>query len=360
MMLESTVSASSGKEDDYGNDAEFTGPRPHDQRHEIRLYRTRKERREVGLQRSVTPWLRFSGLAELEATQERFRYVDSIDSNSQSEQSLNLQLGLEATPLSWLKGELIIEYDTAPDEFFVEELTMAAEIDSWELVAGKQYLPFGKYFSNFVTRPIVEIGETQEYTVNLSYNHGDRLNLQAAAYQGVARQIDSDDRIDWAFSLDAVLDERLGAGISYLSDLGDAGGRLLEDRGNRFSTKIPGLSGYVIWIGNRFDTTFEVIAAERGFTELDTDRDQPLAWNLELAANISAKFDIALRAEGSRELEGFPKTQYGIALSLSLYPRATMTFELLRGRFTENLANDDNDNPFHSVTTIGAQFSFAF
>lgn len=137
-------------------------------------------------------------------------------------------------------------------------------------------------------------------------------------------------------------------------------GRLLEDENNRFARKVPGLSGYLVWVGNRFDITVEFVAAERSFAEFETDRNQPLAWNFELAVNANPKLDIAFRVEGSQELAGFPTTQYGLATNLSLHPRATLTFELLRGKFTNNLAIDDDDNPFNNVTTVGAQLSVAF
>jgi hypothetical protein len=157
-----------------------------------------------------------------------------------------------------------------------------------------------------------------------------------------------------------VIQERLGVGVSYLTDLGDAGGRLLEDVDNRFVRKVPGLSAYAIWIGDGFETTFEITGAQRSFEELDSDRDQPLAWNVELALFIHPKAELDFRLEGSRMIEGFPKIQWGIATTMQLHRRSTLTLELLQGDFELGLAADDDDNPFTDVTTIGAQLAIAF
>ena len=277
---------------------------------QVRLYRTRSERREAGLQHQLAPWLTFSGLAELEAIGETFSVEDQPENVRDSESVAAIQLGLIATPLDWLEGELVPEDDSQGDKIFVEEATISADVGDWELLAGKQYLPFGQYFSSFITGPILELGETQETAATLTYDFEDRIEFSASIYEGVARRSDeSDNGIDWAFALSGVIHERLGVGVSYLTDLGDAGGRLLEDVDNRFVRKVPGLSAYAIWIGDGFETTFEITGAQRSFEELDSDRDQPLAWNVELALFIHPKAELDFRLEGSRQIEGFPKIQ---------------------------------------------------
>jgi len=156
------------------------------------------------------------------------------------------------------------------------------------------------------------------------------------------------------------LHQRLGVGVSYLTDLGDAGGRVLENVDNRFVRKVPGLSAFAIWIGDSFETTFEIIGAQRSFEELDSDRDRPLAWNIELALFVHPNAELNFRLEGSRQIEGFPKTQWGVATNIQLHRRATLTLEILQGEFQRGLAADDDDNPFSDVATVGAQLSIAF
>lgn len=326
-----------------------------------RLYRTRSERREAGLDREITPWLRFSGLAELEAIGETFSVEDADEGFTETEEVAVIQLGLVAEPLDWLAGELILEYDSQPNEVFVEEAIISVDIGDWELAVGKQYLPFGAYYSNFLTGPILEIGETQETAAILTWDHEDRVEFSASVYEGVARRQDEGDNgIDYAFALNGIIHERLGVGISYLTDLGDADGRLLEDLDNRFASKVAGLSAYAIWIGDSFESTFEILGAQKRFEDLDNDRDRPLAWNLELALFAHPRAEINFRLEGSRQIEGFPETQWGVATNIQLHRRAFLTLEILNGQYKRGLALDDDENSLRTVTTIGAQLAIAF
>ena len=326
-----------------------------------RLYRTRSERREAGLDREITPWLRFSGLVELEAIGETFAVEESDENLTATEEVAVVQLGLVAEPLDWLAGELILEYDSEANGVFVEEAILSADIGDWELSVGRQYLPFGVYYSNFITGPILEIGETQEDAAILSWDHEDRLELSASVYKGIARRQDeSDNGLDYTLALNGVIHERLGIGVSYLTDLGDADGRLLEEQDNRFLNKVAGLSASAIWIGDSFESTFEVLGAQKRFEDLDGDRDRPLAWNLELALFIHLGAELNFRLEGSRQIAGFPKTQWGVATNIQLHQRAFLTLELLRGDYRRGLAVDDEDSPLRTVTTIGAQLAIAF
>lgn len=336
------------------------------ERDKVRLYHTREERREAGLHRNLTPWLTFSGLAELEARRGTFGFADGSGDLVEKESDGNLQIGLDLHPLEGLIGELVLEYEAdferGVDELFVEEATVAFERGPWELLAGRQYLPFGQYFSNFPTGPILELGETLEDALTLTYEFGGGASeVSASVYQGVADQIDSDGQgIDWTLAVELVPHQRLGLGASFLTDLGDAGGRLLADRDNRFVSKVPGLSAYLIWIGDELESTFEVVAAQRSFEGLAPDRDRPLAWNLELSVEALPTVALAVRVEGSRELEAFPEIQYGIASTILLHKNATLTLEYLHGTYKNDLATDDDGEPFQDVTRIGAQISIAF
>jgi hypothetical protein len=327
----------------------------------VRLYRTREEKREAGLHRQLTPWLTLSGLVELESTKNRFSVAHNADVIRVEDHAMTVQAGLIATPLKGANAELILEYDTDTDRVKTEEFTIGAESDPWELAVGKQYLPFGEYFSRFVTGPIIEFGETRDTAATLTYDFSDRLDLSMSVYQGVAGESDGNDRgLDWAFALEAWPQQNLALGLSYLTDLADADSRLLADNDNHYVRKVPGVSGYLLWIDKHFELTFEALAATRSFVELETDRDQPWAWNLELALFPHKRFDLALRIEGSRELEDEPHLQYGAAVTVLVHRYVTLTLEYLHGRYDDNLATDDNDNPLGHVNRFGAQLSVAF
>lgn len=327
----------------------------------VRLYRTRAEKREAGLHRQLTPWLTLSGLVELEGERVRLSAERNADVRRVEETEMTLQLGWIATPLEIANAELILEYDTFTDRVKTEEFTLGAESDTWEFVVGKQYLPFGEYFSRFVTGPIIEFGETRELAATLAHDFSDRLDLSVSVYHGVAGEVERDDRgLDWAFAMEAWPRDNLALGLSYLTDMADTDSRLLDDNDNRFIRKVQGVSGYLLWIDRRFEITFEALAATRSFAELEVDRNRPWAWNLELGLFFHHLFDLALRVEGSRELVDEPQLQYGAAVTLLLHRYVTLTLEYLHGDFEGDLATDDDGNRLDDVNRFGAQLSVAF
>jgi hypothetical protein len=50
----------------------------------------------------------------------------------------------------------------------------------------------------------------------------------------------------------------------------------------------------------------------------------------------------------------------GVAATILLHPRATLTLEFLEGKYRRGLAADDEDNPFSEVSTVGAQIAVLF
>ncbi len=327
-----------------------------------RLYRTREEQREAGLERRITPWLTASGLVEFELLYQDFDAKGGASDDTGRDDSAAVQLGLVATPWELSKAELILEYDTDDDKLKTEEAVLGLETGPWELLVGKQYLPFGVYFSNFVSGPLVEFGETQagEAAV-LAYGPGDALDLSLFAYRGRARGAgDNAGRWDWGLATEFWFNRAWSLGVSYQSDLADADSRPLEDDDDRYDRRVAGVSGYVLWAGEEFEATLEGLAATGSFRELDNDRNRPRAWNAELAYVGYARFDIALRFEGSRELEDEPLYQFGAAATWRMGRRASLTVEYLHGEFSGKLASNNDDEPYDHVDRVGAMLSVAF
>ena len=323
------------------------------------LYRTREERREAGIEYRLTPWLTASGLLEWEAVRERLSGAGVEQTEDESE--VVAELELVAEPLEMLKGEAVLEFDTATQKLIADEAIVAVENGPWELEVGKLYLPFGIFYSYFAAGPLIEFGETRVDGATLTYDLDDRVELAASVYQGRAREAETDSRdVDGALSIRGWPTDWLSAGVSYMGNLASADGRLLEDEGNRFVRKVPGLSGYLLWTEDDYELSVEVLGATRSFEELDADRNQPFAWNVEFAYSIGPRLDWALRIEGSEELEDEPELQYGMAINARLHTQVFLTLEFLHGRFEEGLATDDDDNPLDDVNRIGMLLSIAF
>jgi hypothetical protein len=339
---------------------------PEDER--VRIYRTPQERREAGLKRELTDWLALSGLVELEYNFQRFSVSDTSNHTHNDDLDAFLQLGLEVSPFTWMTAELIYQFATdsfsnwgSSDRHTLDEATVSLEASDFDLVAGKQYLPFGVYFSSFVSNPILEFGETRDWGVTLSYVPDDRLDFSAFAYNGQAKEVESKGASwDWGVAAEVSPSEYISFGVSYLSDLADSQEGLLDDFDDRYETRVDALSAFAIIEYDRFVLTGELVSALDSFEELDSDRDKPRAWNVELAFYPEGNFEWALRLEGSDELEDAPRLQGGASVAWRVTKNASITLEYLRGSFEQGLAEDDDERELDKVHQIGALMSLEF
>jgi hypothetical protein len=326
----------------------------------IRSPRTNAERREEGFTHEITPWLAGSMLVDLEWRRDDFSTRNGNDDTFR-ERSTTFQLGLIAAPWEYLQGELSFEYDTATKNWITDEAFILLEIEDWELMGGKLYTPFGEYISHFPSGPLLEFGETQTRGISLAYSPGDLMELSLTAYRGQAREVgDHSSRLDWTAAIAATIDDRYIFGLSYQSDLADANSSLVADTNNRYQRKVDAASGYFIWLADDFEVSFEVLGALDSFRELESDRDQPLAWNLEFTHFIDSDFEWALRAEGSRELEDEPEWQLGTALTWHVNHNISCSIEYLHGHFKKGMATNDADESYDHVDRIGVQISVGF
>jgi hypothetical protein len=325
-----------------------------------RLYTTREEKREAGIKHRITPWLIASGLAEFEWNWERLNLDNTDKGNISRDTAANVQVSFFITPFDWIKSEIITEYDADINQFRIDEAELAFEYNSWELAIGKLFLPFGNYISHFANGPIIEFGETSDYTATLTYNYKDKLDISVSAYRSRGRQINSDNRLDWSAGIEAWPTDDLSFGISFITDLADSDVRLLADNNNRYENKVPAISGYLLWVSENYEISLEALGALESFRELDRDRDQPWAFNLEFAHFLTPKMDWAFRIEGSQELEDAPELQLGIAVNYRLYQNVALTVEALHGYFKDTIATDHNGKSYDTVDTLGAQISIGF
>jgi hypothetical protein len=326
-----------------------------------RFYITNAERREAGRKYTLTSWLTAAALLEVEWQSESFRRARGSATDRLAETTATVQVGLVAGPWHDLKAEAVLEYDSGADETVADEAFISAEVEAWEVEAGRLYTPLGIYFSHYVSGPLLEFAESRVAGVGLSYAAAERLELKLMGYRGDARPADGgSDGVDWAASLEARLGPGWLLGVSYQSDLADSEEAFLADDDDRYARRVGAAGGYAAWTGPGFDVSLEMMGALRSFRERDRDRDQPFAWNLELAHFAHERFDWALRWEGSRELEDAPHHQVGIAVTWRPVEHASLTVEYLYGWFEGSLATDDEDERYSSVGRVGAMLSVAF
>lgn len=330
---------------------------------DVRLYRTREEQRDAGLKRALTPWLTLSGLAEIELADEDFDARGSESDDSARESSASLQLGFLLTPLPVLQLELIAEYDSERDRVLADEAFVSLERHPWELSLGRQYTPFGVYFSNFASGPLLEFGETQAKTAaTLAWGPNDDLDILFTLYNGRSRKLGGKSpEWNWAIAAETWLSDNWALGMSFQSDLSDADTRLLEEVDDRYTRRVAGAGVYLLWVSQRFEISAEALGATDSFDALAADRNRPWAWNLEVAHFIpDSNFELAFRIEGSEELEDAPRYQFGSALTWRAQKHTSLTLEYLHGEFSGALFTNENDQPYDHVDRIGALLSVEF
>ncbi len=326
-----------------------------------RLYTTRQERREAGIKHEIADWLSVSGLLELEQIDKRFSLADFSNQPRQDDSSATLQLGAEANPLPWMKGEAIYEYDSAEGKHTLDEAGVSFQRGDFELEMGKLYVPFGEYYSHFVSGPLIEFGETRGKGAVLSYGRGDRLDISAFLYHGRASTHGSrNSNVDWGLAVSGSPNELITFDAGFISDLADSKDALLSDEGNRYERRIPGITAGVVFEFEELEVTAEAVSTLGSFREFEADRDAPFAWNVEAAFDLASSVELALRLEGSDELEDEPRYQGGLALTWRARQWATLTAEYLFGVYRQGFASDSEERELKNVHEAGLQLSLAF
>ncbi len=344
--------------DEHEEDAEAES-----QQHSARIYRNPEERREAGLGRHVTEWLEVRGLVELEDTEKEIVLVNDREVTENERPVLTLQLGLDFTISEWLTAELIFEAesDGKRDTTVLDEGFLSAEIDEWGLELGRQTVPFGEYYSHFVSGPLLEFGETTAETLIVDYTFDDAFELAGFVFESKAdRQGDSDD-LDWGARLEyASDDENVIVGASYLSDLAESDERLLREFNDQFQRRVPAWNAYALVGLDRFEITAELLRATKEFTELEAPFDKPSSYNVELAYSLNDSLQVATRYERIDEIEDEPAQRYGVAVTWALNKFCIISVDALFGKFKTGFAFDDDDIELSRTREFGIQLSAEF
>ena len=116
----------------------------------------------------ITEWVTLSGLIEVEAG---FESSDLNDSDNSDITLATVELGIEARPLDWTTGFLLLLYEEDETELDVDEgyITLgASDTIPYYLTAGKFYVPFGTFETMMISDPItLDLAETNETAVQV-------------------------------------------------------------------------------------------------------------------------------------------------------------------------------------------------
>ena len=334
-----------------------------------RIYRSPEERRDAGLGRQVTDWLQVSGLIEVSKMYQESDFGDGGKLNEYDRPVTSLQLGFNFSFNDWLSAEFIYdaEYDFEARE---SENQLQAEWDEgffeislgeWGLKAGRQYVPFGEYYSHFVTGPILEFGETRGDGIVVDYSFNDMLEISGFVFDSDVVMQNRNGDLDWGASLEWVsLDEAIRTGIGYLSDLAESDEKFLGENNNRYERRISAWNAYMLLGFDQFEVTAEYLQANSRFREFDTNKNKPSSFNLEFAYFPIPTMQLAARYEHSKEFGDAPRHQYGLAGTWAPSNHFTITMEYLHGKYRRNFVVDDDGNDQEDRDIVAIEMSLEF
>jgi len=327
----------------------------------VKIYSSPSERREAGFGTELTDWLKFSGLVELEKEYRKDKYSGSVDVTESDRPAQSVQFGFNVDLFGWLEGEFVFEVEN--DKRYhsrLDEGLIGLELDPWGVKFGKLYVPFGEYYSHFVIGPMLEFGETRASSVIIDYAFAETIEVAGYVFNSKVDEVDEGENTDWGVNLEITSeDESIRFGAGYLSDLSETEEPLLEDE-RAYERRVSAWNAYLLFGMNQFEFTAEIVKANRSFSELDSNADKPVAWNLELAYFPRDAMQLAARIEHSDEFEDNPEWRYGVSVTWRLSRNLGVSFDYLYADFKSGFVVDDDDNKLGHSHQMAAQFSFEF
>jgi hypothetical protein len=311
--------------------------------------------------------IRISGLVEVEAGYGKtdVKDTDEDDEETSDVDLANVELNVDAKIAAFVDGHVKVKY--GDDDVFIDEgfITLTGpERFPGQLIAGRQYIPFGNYETHFITDPnTLILGETSEGALVAGYSIGGELvEISAGLFNGRAKKSGDDDVIDsYVAAVTAQPLKGLSLGISYTSNL--AGSDSFNEQvvdSDHLDSMVGAWSAFVIYeFLDRFKVIGEYVSALDSFRagEIyaagDTEERKPAAWNLELGMTITEDLGVAVRYGGSDDGGDtfLPETQYGAVVNWGFIKNTNLALEYLHGEFEDDYQDTD---------TVTAQLAIEF
>lgn len=219
---------------------------------------------------------------------------------------------------SWLYEEGLHEVETPleTDEAYVAWHVLPDE--KLDLVAGKQYVPFGSFETAMVSDPLtLELGETRQDKVLTA--SGKMGNVSASAY-GFEGEVEDGYGVAVGYEL-----ENANVGVDYLSSL--------------LESDVPAMSVHGAVNLGRVTLLGEHLAATKSFKPGDLDgaittEAKPTTTHLEAAYDLHNDRTIAVAWNQTREAEELelPKEYYGATYSQPIYKDLSGAVELIQSK----------------------------
>ncbi|MBU0483019.1 MAG: LbtU family siderophore porin [Proteobacteria bacterium] len=250
-------------------------------------------------------------------------------------------------------------------DFGVDEANIV--LRPWEVagggvsfVLGKAYLPFGQFNSSMITDPLtLELGETNNTIAMVGWAN-DLLEVNLGVFNGETDLDGSRDFIDSSFaSLRVTPMEMISVGVSYISDLAESDGELVDSNiAGTYTSTVPGFAAFISLEVGPVTIDLEHVTALEEFDQDVVGADdmdvlsgkKPSASNVEVAFSPIDQLDLAVRYEKATDYEE-DVTRYGITVSYSIFGNAVIALEYLA---------ESPDEGSDDTQTVTSQLAFEF
>lgn len=310
-----------------------------------RIYRSPEERRDAGLGHQLNDWLKASGLIEIERERIDFKLADTSQISEDDGTIFNGQLAFELTLSDSISAEINIESEIEDrSHTFLDEAILKIDLEPFEIELGRISVPFGEYYSHFVTGPLLEFSETLAEGAVFSYAPLDVLDISFYAFESKVDHLGTGSFADWGVNLEVFNEsESIKFGLGYLSDLAESDEQLLAEIESPSSYKVGAWNAYAVLGFEQSEITAEYVSAQEKFRQLEPELDKPSAFNIEYAYFLDQTTQIAIRYERSKDLEDAPQQQYGINFSWRPNQTILLSVEYLKGKYLNGIELDADE-----------------
>ena len=315
-------------------------------------------------------YLRLHGLLELEGIWEKPEGGDETSDLTLATAQVQLEVEINENiggHMVFLYEEVEGEDDTVEIDEALIHLTHPFDVLGGKigLYGGKMYVPFGMFNSHFVSDPLtLELGETNDTALYLDYLWRDLVEFKTGFFNGEVDTVGDNNSIDsFVAAVEVTPAEGLSFGVSYISDLAESDGELVTDE-SLYRSSVAGGAAYLSASYGIFTFEAEYLAALESFdrelvaANLDLGDDasgltgrRPRTWNLELALTPAEGWEVAVKAEQSRDFMDDAR-RHGIVVAHGLFRNTSLALEYLHS----DGKGEEND-PVHTTT---AQLAFSF
>jgi hypothetical protein len=375
---------------------------------------TKKNQKEIKeaseMLKTLKEHISVNGVVEVETN---FTGIDNKNKAGNSSSDITLataELDIEAKLHKYATANMVLlweEDDTEPVDIDEGYITLGnADFFPLYLKAGRMYVPFGNFETNFVSDPLtLELGEIQEsayqfgafykgidlsvYFFNPDINENNDSNEDIIKSWGATlslefgpaayREPGSEAHETYNNHLINILPEETSAfiQISYLNNIADTNDfkDAFDDNGWIKSVKdyVSGFHAFLMAEVYGFNFIAEYLGATEDFDKTDFGnigkKFQPKTWNFELGYTFpyyrEKEMTVAVKYEGSDDAafidpELFMEKQYGIAISANLFSNekwgtdVNLNIEYLHGEADDDIVKIDSKD---SVTVqLQAEF----